>query len=135
MPSADSEIRMQTCIQNNHQKVCSYFNCCFFSVKIVANYDKPKIARKIRKPQLSNGFDPTSCRYRILEAVPSRALLLIIAWFSPYFAGNPIYQKYIEQVIFIPKWWIDIWSRWTANGNFLLCNMGIRTRRIQLAIQ
>jgi len=63
---------------------------------------------------------------RILESwCLSRALLLIIAWFSPYFAGNPIYQKYLDQGYFLsPKWWIDIWCRWDSKWYLSIVQYG-----------
>lgn len=63
---------------------------------------------------------------RILESwCLSRALLLVIAWFSPYFAGNPIYQKYLDQGYFLsPKWWIDIWCRWDSKWYLSIVQYG-----------
>ncbi len=55
----------------------------------------------------------------------SRILLTVIAWFSSYFAGNEIYQKYLDQGYFLsPKWLIDIWCRWDSKWYLSIVQFG-----------
>ena len=63
---------------------------------------------------------------QILEVFfSSRILLLITAWFAPYFQGNMDYQRYIEQGYFLsPKWLIDIWCRWDSEWQLSIVKWG-----------
>jgi Gpi18-like mannosyltransferase len=54
-----------------------------------------------------------------------RFVLIICAWFAPYFLPNPTYQKYVNQGYFLsPNFWIDMWSRWDAKWFFSIVNQG-----------
>ena len=67
-------------------------------------------------------------RFKVFSQIPSwfwadilfpflllRFVLLICAWFAPYFLPNPPYQKYFNQGYFLtPNVWIDMWSHWDA---------------------
>ncbi len=55
----------------------------------------------------------------------SRILLLITAWFSNYYQGNVIYQRYLDQGFFLsPKWLIDIWCRWDSEWQLSIVKWG-----------
>ena len=55
----------------------------------------------------------------------SRLLLLLTAWFSTYYQGNVIYQRYLDQGYFLsPKWWIDIWCRWDSEWQLSIVKWG-----------
>lgn len=55
----------------------------------------------------------------------SRLLLLLTAWFSTYYQGNVIYQRYLDQGFFLsPKWWIDIWCRWDSRWQLSIVQNG-----------
>ena len=55
----------------------------------------------------------------------SRLILLITAWFSPYYQGNVSYQRYLDQGFFLsPKWLIDIWCRWDSEWQLSIAKWG-----------
>ena len=55
----------------------------------------------------------------------SRLILLITAWFSGYYQGNVIYQRYLDQGFFLsPKWLIDIWCRWDSEWQLSIVKWG-----------
>ena len=55
----------------------------------------------------------------------SRLLLLLTGWFSAYYQGNVIYQRYLDQGYFLsPKWWIDIWCRWDSEWQLSIVKWG-----------
>ncbi len=55
----------------------------------------------------------------------SRLLLLLTAWFSSYYQGNVIYQRYLDQGYFLsPKWLIDIWCRWDSEWQLSIVKWG-----------
>ena len=62
----------------------------------------------------------------ILEVfLASRIILLITAWFAPYFQGNMDYQRYLDQGYFLsPKWLIDIWCRWDSEWQLSIVKWG-----------
>ena len=63
---------------------------------------------------------------QILEAFfASRVILMITAWWAPYFQGNVSYQRYLDQGYFLsPKWWIDIWCRWDSEWQLSIVKWG-----------
>ncbi len=55
----------------------------------------------------------------------SRLILVLTAWFTSYFQGNEIYQRYLDQGFFLsPKWWIDIWCRWDSEWQLSIVKWG-----------
>lgn len=64
--------------------------------------------------------------FNILELFTgSRLILLITAWFSSYYQGNEIYQRYLDQGYFLsPKWLIDIWCRWDSEWQLSIAKWG-----------
>lgn len=55
----------------------------------------------------------------------SRLILLITAWFSSYYQGNVIYQRYLDQGFFLsPKWLLDIWCRWDSEWQLSIVKWG-----------
>ncbi len=63
---------------------------------------------------------------QILELfLGSRALLLLTAWFSSYYQGNVIYQRYLDRGYFLsPKWLLDIWCRWDSEWQLSIVKWG-----------
>ena len=55
----------------------------------------------------------------------SRLILILTAWFTPYYQGNVIYQRYLDQGWFLsPKWLIDIWCRWDSEWQLSIVKWG-----------
>ncbi|MBQ6518959.1 MAG: hypothetical protein IJI14_09575 [Anaerolineaceae bacterium] len=71
-------------------------------------------------------FSDKSIWKQILEIfAASRLLLVMTAWFSNYYQGNVIYQRYIDQGFFLsPKWLIDIWCRWDSEWHLSIVKWG-----------
>ena len=63
---------------------------------------------------------------QILEPfLGSRMLLILTAWFSSYYQGNEIYQRYLDRGYFLsPKWLIDIWCRWDSEWQLSIVKWG-----------
>ncbi len=69
--------------------------------------------------------DKSLWRYILELFAGSRILLLITAWFSSYYQGNVIYQRYLDQGFFLsPKWLIDIWCRWDSEWQLSIVKWG-----------
>ena len=71
-------------------------------------------------------FNDREAWKQILEVFfGSRLLLLLTAWFSEYYQGNVIYQRYLDQGYFLsPKWLIDIWCRWDSEWQLSIVKWG-----------
>ena len=69
--------------------------------------------------------DKSLWKYILELFAGSRILLLVTAWFSSYYQGNVIYQRYLDQGYFLsPKWLIDIWCRWDSEWQLSIVKWG-----------
>ncbi len=69
--------------------------------------------------------DKSLWKYILELFTGSRILLLVTAWFSSYYQGNVIYQRYLDQGYFLsPKWLIDIWCRWDSEWQLSIVQNG-----------
>ena len=69
--------------------------------------------------------DKSLWKYILELFAGSRILLLVTAWFSSYYQGNVIYQRYLDQGYFLsPKPLIDIWCRWDSEWQLSIVKWG-----------
>ena len=91
---------------------------------ITLNYDYNRPMEKSVKKHYF--FSDKALWLKILELFcGSRLILLVTAWFSTYYQGNVIYQRYLDQGYFLsPKWLIDIWCRWDSEWQLSIVKWG-----------
>ena len=108
--------------------VHTFLHALFFqstiNTHIFLNYDYNRRMDKTAKKRYF--FSDRTLWFQILELfLGSRVILLMTAWFSEYYQGNVIYQRYLDQGYFLsPKWLIDIWCRWDSEWQLSIVKWG-----------